>query len=220
MRKRLFLVGMVLLLLGLTLLILPQTLLIGFLREINLAGVSYSRHDVIEPSIVEVTGTSYNISFPAYRSLVLSGNYTIISGEPVTLVCFDDRGFANWSRSGLGKPLFFTSPSNNGTFSYEVKENGTYHVVLLKPGKENTIMLLSVYLLEKTYVLPEYFTLAAFTLAIIGLGITYYSTRSAFKERKAREGEKVVRAAKALGIAVEGKSLEQLRKEIRERLKK
>lgn len=181
MRKKLFLIGIILFLLGSLLLLLPESIIIGYLKEFDLANVDYSKN-VIEYSLVNITSTSYHLAFQANKNSVVGGNYTVISGNPLSLVCFDSKGFDAFNRTGKGSPLFFIPASKNGTFTYEVNEDGTYYLVLLSEKDKFAYVMLSVYLLEKIYSLPETFYPIAFVIALIGAGFIYFSIRS--KKRK------------------------------------
>ncbi|MGB9727047.1 MAG: hypothetical protein ACPLZF_01445 [Nitrososphaeria archaeon] len=181
MRKKLFLIGIILFLVGSSLLILPESLMIDYLQKLNLAGTSYSKN-VIEYSLVNITGTSYHLSFQANKNSIVSGNFTVISGNPISLVCFDEKGFSSLSKTGKGTPLFFIPASKNGTFAYEVRENGTYYIVLLSEKDNFAYAMLSVYLLERVYSLPENFYPISFAIALVGVGSIYFSIRS--KKRK------------------------------------
>ena len=177
MRKKLFLIGIILFLVGSSLLILPETLMITYLQRLNLASTTYSKN-VVEYSLVNITGTSYHLSFQANKNSIVGGNYTVISGNPISLVCFDEEGFSSLSKTGKGAPLFFTNASKNVTFTYEVKENGTYYIVLLTEKDNFAYAMLSLYLLEKTYSLPETFYPISFAIALIGVGFIYFSMKS------------------------------------------
>jgi len=177
MRKKLFLIGIILFLIGSSLLIWPETLMIDYLQKLNLASINYSKN-VIEYSLVNITGTSYHLSFQANENSIIGGNYTVISGNPISLVCFDEEGFNSLSKTGKGTPLFFINASKNGTFTYEVKKNGTYYIVLLSEKDNFAYAILSLYLLEKTYSLPETFYPISFAIALIGVGFIYFSIRS------------------------------------------
>jgi hypothetical protein len=177
MRKKLLLIGIILFLVGSSLLILPEPLMIDYLQRLNLASINYSKN-VVEYSLVNVTGTSYHLSFQANENSIVGGNYTVIAGNPISLVCFDEEGFSSLSKTGKGTPLFFTPASKNGTFTYEVKRNGTYYIVLLSEKDNFAYAMLSLYLLEKTYSLPETFYPISFTIALIGVGFIYFSLRS------------------------------------------
>lgn len=182
MRKKLFLIGIILFLVGSSLLILPESLMIDYLERLNLAKVDYSKN-VIESSLVNITGISYHLSFQAGKDSIVGGNYTVISGNPLSLVCFDEKGFSDLSKTGKGAPLFFIPASKNGTFTYEVKADGIYYIVLLSEKDNFAYVMLSVYLLERMYSLPETFYPIAFATALIGVGFIYYSIKSK-KKRK------------------------------------
>ncbi|MCX8189113.1 MAG: hypothetical protein N3F64_05330 [Nitrososphaeria archaeon] len=181
MRKKLLLIGIILLLIGSSLLLLPEQTIIDYLKKLDLATVNYSKN-VIEYSLVNITNTSYHLSFQAYKNSIVGGNYTVISGNPLSLVCFDKKGFDTFNKTGKASPLFFIPASKNGTFNYEVNEDGIYYIVLLSEKDKFAYVMLSVYLLEKVYSLPETFYPIAFVIALIGVGFVYFSIKS--KKRK------------------------------------
>ncbi len=181
MRKKLLLIGIILFIMGSSLLLLPESVMVEYLKKLDLANLSYSKN-VVEYSLVNITGTSYHLAFQADKNSIVGGNYTVISGAPISLVCFDRKGFELFNKIGRSSPLFFIPESKNGTFTYEVNENGTYYIVLLSEKDKFAYVMLSVYLLEKVYSLPETFHPIAFVIALIGVGFIYFSIRS--KKRK------------------------------------
>lgn len=179
MRKKLLLIGIILFLIGSSLLLLPESMMLEYLKKLDLANVSYSRN-VIKYSLINITRVSYHLAFQADKNSIVGGNYTVISGAPVSLVCFNRTEFELFNKTGEGKFLFL---STNGTFTHEFSENGTYYIVVLLSEKDKfAYVMLSVYLLEKVYSLPETFYPIAFAIALIGVGFIYFSIKS--KKRK------------------------------------
>jgi len=226
--KWLFTAGLVLLILGATLVLLPPNIFNQLMDSVGMSVTTYNSTNLIHRQLVEVPPNNYNFSFPLKSGLTLTGNFSVITGSAVSVLGFDKTEYTHWSSTSSGAPLFFTyPPSENGTFHYEVEKEGEYYIVFVSKTGERSIVLASITLVKEEREPSLVALMLGPIMLAIGAIVIVFRIQPDFiapkiqkREQEIERAKATIRVAKALGIQVRGKDIEQIRREIREYMEK
>jgi len=233
MKRWLLTIGVMLLILGCVFVILPPQIFNQFMDLVGLSETTYNSTTLIE-KVVEVPPSKminlpyYNQSFYINKGFSIVGNFTVIIGSSVSVFGFDNTVFKSWSNNRSGEPLFFTVSSKNSTFSYKFKQNDTYNFVFVKSEEgASTIILLSLNLVEEKHGPSIYALILGPILIAIGAIIIMFriqpdilQPRIMRKDQEYAQMKATIQVAKTLGIPIKGKTIEQIRQDIKDYMDK
>ncbi|MEM3404411.1 MAG: hypothetical protein QXJ17_07750 [Nitrososphaeria archaeon] len=227
MKRPILIIGLVVLVIGLVLVLMPSGMFNSLMEMTGLTIKTYNTTSLIETKVITVPRSNYNISFITSKDMVVVGNYTVVTEGKVSVFCFDKEGYNLWSHNKPVTPLFYTKPSENNSFSHKTSKHDTYYLVLVSSSGADSKVIISVDLVEEK-TSPSMIGLVIGP-GLIALGSIIVLSRISpdiieprIQKRKKQQEEvrRIIRVAMSLGIPVQGKTLEQIRKDIREYLEK
>lgn len=222
-------IGIILLVSGLTLSILPTATFNQIASSVGLTTTILRSTGLVPPTPIKVPVSNYSyVSFALRENTIVTGNYTVLLGEKVSIIGFNKTGFEHWV---LDQPnaslLFYTSPSMNGTFSYRIEQNNTYYFVFINSGEIRSTVIFSMNEVEEIQQASADATSIVQGIIVIGLVLALLGIELEIRHRRGKrlkeqqaEFDRLERVATSLGILSDGKTVEQLRKEIKFELSK
>ncbi|MGD0329078.1 MAG: hypothetical protein ABSB40_01375 [Nitrososphaeria archaeon] len=225
--RRFLIFGLILLLIGGILVLMPSQYFNQFADVVGLSQTTYNSTALVPPGklyTIPDPPSSLNLTFNIQKGFSVVGNFTVVTGSTIIVLGFNSNEFKSWSLNGSGVALFYTKEmSSNGTFSYTFDKNDTYHFVFRKSGTgQATIMLLSLDLVEEEHGPSTYALILGPLLIIVGFIIVLFRIqtdvlrpRRIHEEQKSAQMKATLAAAKGLGLPIEGKTIEQIRQDIK-----
>ncbi|MGQ9781424.1 MAG: hypothetical protein ACUVQ8_04115 [Nitrososphaeria archaeon] len=226
--KWLLTAGIILLILGGALVLLPSDIFNQLADSVGMSTTTYNSTSLVHRQLVQIPPSNYNFSLSLRKGLTLTGNFTVITGGAVSILGFDRAGYSQWSSTSSGVPVFYTyPPSENGTFYYKVEKDDVYYVVLVSKEHDKSIVLTSIILMEEQRNPSLVALMLGPIMLALGAIVVLFRIQPDFiapkiqrREQEIERAKATIRVAKALGIPIQGKSLDQVRKEIKEYMDK
>ena len=225
-------IGIILLVSGLTLGILPAATFNQITSSVGLTTTTL--HSTVLARriipIIETRNFSY-VSFPLREGTDVVGTYNA-TGDKVIVMGLNETTFTLWNNNRTKgtssvSPLFYSGPAMNGTFSYSIEHNGTYYFVFYNPGEKSLTIIFSLNLVEKIQqpsadaeLMVQGMVVVGLILALLGVELEIRHRRQKRLKEQQAEFDRLERVATSLGILSDGKTIEQLRKEIKFQLSK
>jgi len=227
MKRPILIAGLVILTIGVALVLMPSNMF-NFLTEMTgLSVKTYNVTSLMETKVITVPRSNYNVSFVIPQDMVIIGNYTIVTEGRVSVFGFDKEGYNLWTHNKPVTPLFYTKPSENGSFSYRVPRYDTYYLVFVPSSGVDSKVIISVDLVEEktspsiiALMIGPGFIALGLIIVLSRISPDIIEPRIQKRKKQQEEVRRIVRVAMSLGIPVQGKTLEQIRNDIREYLEK
>lgn len=229
MAHRLLTVGLVLAALGVLLLAVGPATADQWAHDLGLVTRSTSARPLTLPLVVRIPSTAeetFPLTLQANETAV--GTFTIPSNRTVTLLFFDEAGFAQWQRGEAAPYLGIFELRGNQAVTLPPTSPGRHYLVFVNETTLPVTVLLQVAAFREIVTPLPVGQLGAPTLVSLGAIVAVLAARrdrrNAAERRRMNallaEHERLARTAKALGIDTEGLSLEELRAAIRRALHK
>ncbi len=219
MKRRLLIFGTTLLLLGFVLAAAAPDVLNQFGDLVGFPSRSRRLVTIIEPTLVPVSASNRGyVAASLARGGMITGNFTVLSGGTASIIGLDEAGFKKWTSDETAPLLFFTMPSRNGTFSFRTEQGGTYYFVVIGSENSREEVIMTVNLVEEVRQATPLLSFGGLTIIASGAIFTGLGTWNELRVWRSQRRDRLVSVAESLGISVVGKSVEDLRREIRRSL--
>lgn len=188
MNRSLLIIGILLMVAGFFLLTQGAQILTPIAEVTGLAPQVQTERPILAPTVLTVPASNYAF-LPANLAggVTVKGSLQVSNGQEVALYVMNEGNFTAWQTKHTGQVLLAKPMAISYNFTITPTTTGTYYFIFDNQDTTRHVVVLSISVLENTYVLNPLIENAGFEL--FAVGILFFAIGARIGKRKPKPDE-------------------------------